>query len=196
MSRCFGTPSNLSAKDYIYKKRNLEVFCDIRNKYKSSWKAVGTNEACVNDSGIITRYQNNTTMLNFDNAISNWNPDLSQNYTGHQYKNTFCPVILPQTPNTDISNNYSTNTIMLTVAAAGSTAQEFVVDSSGQYINRYAEVKEMSSVAGILDSSNNFISGKISLYTRCPLRTKLQSQVIFATEVPAPLVSSINIVFF
>ena len=37
MSRCFGTSSdNLSAKEYIHKKRNTEVFCDLRNKYRNS----------------------------------------------------------------------------------------------------------------------------------------------------------------
>ena len=29
MSRCFGTPENFSAKDYINKK-NFTLFCDLR----------------------------------------------------------------------------------------------------------------------------------------------------------------------
>jgi len=193
MSRCFGTPLNLSAKDYTYKKRNQEVFCDIRNKYKASWKAVGTNEACVNNNGIVVRYNSNSTMLNFDRAIENWNTDLRTNYTGQIYKETFCAPYTAPASNLDISNNYSTNGPILTVAASGSTAQTYVVDSSGQYINRYVEIKKQDSLN--LDGSGNFVSGKQILYTKCPLRTGLLHQVILQSEVPAPLVSTINIVF-
>ena len=194
MSRCFGTSSaNLSAKEYIRKKRNTEVFCDLRNKYRSTWAAVGTTTACVNRSGIVTKYQSHGTMLNFDDAINTWRSDLSQNYNGQVYKNPFCAPYLPESGNADISNNYNTNAILLTTAASGSTAQEFIVDSSGQYINRYAEIN--SSTSYNLDTSGNFQSGKQILYTHCPIRTSLRHQLIVASEVPAPYVSSITLIF-
>ena len=194
MSRCFGTPSNLSAKDYIYKKRNLEVFCDLRNKYRNRWLPVGTQTACVNKSGIITKYNSHTTMLNFDDAINTWRVDLSQNYTGQLYKtgNIDCPEYYASSNNTDISNNYNTNAIQLTTAASGSTAQEFVVDSSGQYINRYAEI---ASTTGYSLDGDKFKSEKQILYTHCPIRTSTRHQVILASEIPAPLVGSITIIF-
>ena len=59
MSRCFGTSSaNLSAKEYINKKRNTEVFCDLRNKYRSIWAtSQELTVACVNRSGVlVTKY--------------------------------------------------------------------------------------------------------------------------------------------
>ena len=197
MSRCFGTSSaNLSAKEYINKKRNTEVFCDLRNKYRNRWLPVGTQIACVNKSGIITKYNSHTTMLNFDDAINTWRVDLSQNYTGQLYKtnNTSnpCPTYYSSSNNTDISNNYNTNGILLTVASSGNTAQEFVVDSSGQYINRYAEID--STTAYSLDG-DKFKSEKQILYTHCPIRTSTRHQVILASEVPAPLVGSITIIF-
>ena len=193
MSRCFGTSSaNLSAKEYIYKKRNTEVFCDLRNKYRNRWLPVGTRIACVNKSGIITKYNSHTTMLNFDDAINTWRVDLSENYTGQLYKKLDCPAYYPVTNNTDISNNYNTNAILLTTASSGSTAQDFVVDSSGQYINRYAEID--STTAYSLDG-DKFKSEKAILYTHCPIRTSTRHQVILASEVPAPLVGSITIIF-
>ena len=82
---------------------------------------------------------------------------------------------------------------MLTLAGTGNTAQDFVVDSSGTYINRYAEIDSDSSFS--LDASNNFVSGKQLLYTKCARKTSTRTQVIYASEIPAPLVSSIIIIF-
>ena len=64
MSRCFGTSSNLSAKDYTYKKRNFNIFCDLRNKFiANNYKATGTTVACINRSGIIAQFNNQSSQL-------------------------------------------------------------------------------------------------------------------------------------
>ena len=81
---------------------------------------------------------------------------------------------------------------MLTLAGTGNTAQDFIVDSSGVYINRYAEIATDSFS---LDASGNFASGKQILYTKCARKTSTRTQVIYASEIPAPLVSSIIIIF-
>ena len=54
MSRCFASSSKLSAKEYINKKANFNMFCDLRTKFISNgFKSTGTNNACLNENGII-----------------------------------------------------------------------------------------------------------------------------------------------
>ena len=44
MSRCFATPSNLSAKEYTNKKSNLNLFCSLRKSFlANNKKSIGTN---------------------------------------------------------------------------------------------------------------------------------------------------------
>ena len=194
MSRCFGgTSSKLSAKDYINKKRNTEIFCDLRNKYLKVFKATGNNVACLDKNGVMVKYVNNSALLDLTSAFEDFRTDLSKAYVGQQSYNPFCVPYFPPTNNADVSNNYNTNAYMLTLDGTGNTAQDFVVDSSGTYINRYAEIDSDSSFS--LDASNNFVSGKQLLYTKCARKTSTRTQVIYASEIPAPLVSSIIIIF-
>ena len=193
MSRCFGgTSSKLSAKDYIYKKRNKEIFCDLRGKYLKVFKATGNNVACLDSGGVIVKYVNNSALLNLTSAFEDFRTDLSNAYVGQQSHDAFCEPYYPPTSNVDVTNNYDTNAYMLTLAGTGNTAQDFIVDSSGTYINRYAE---LDSSTPSLDASGNFISGKKILYTKCARKTSTRTQVIYASEVPPPLVSSIIIIF-
>jgi hypothetical protein len=129
MSRCFGSSSNLSAKEYTYKKRDVNMFCDLKQ---------GSNtEACI-DSGIVSHFNNNTVMLQIKKGYGHYlkkNTDLSScdlDYPGQQIKS------LINYDNSDISNNYTG--MLLTVP--DTAAQTGVLDSSGQYINKYAEIKK------------------------------------------------------
>ena len=55
MSRCFASSSKLSAKEYTNKKANFNMFCDLRGKFVANgFNATGTNNACLNENGIIT----------------------------------------------------------------------------------------------------------------------------------------------
>ena len=201
MSRCFGTPSNLSAKDYTNKRSRNEIFCDLRNKYRSTYviydvfSAIGNNTACVDNEGVITKYRSQSAMQEIAKAYQEWRVDISQSYVGQQYKNVFCPPYTPPSSNSDISNSYDTHSPMLTLASSGYTAQDWIVDSSGKYMNRYAEVYTDPSVLGILDHSGYFKSGKEILHTECPIRSDTRMEVIIGAELPAPVPTSIVMVF-
>ena len=150
MSRCFASSSKLSAKEYINKKANFNMFCDLRTKFiANGFRATGTNNACLNESGILEKFNSQTDQLNikrgFEQFLSIYRPDASANtYVGQQIKDFYCSPYgsteLGLGGNVDISNNYYPRGPILTLASAGDTGQTFVVDSSGTYVNRYAEV--------------------------------------------------------
>ena len=57
MSHCFGNNSNLSAKEYLINKGNNVKFCELRSKFISnSLNATGTNIVCVNNNGVMVKY--------------------------------------------------------------------------------------------------------------------------------------------
>lgn len=202
MSRCFASSSKLSAKEYINKKANFNMFCDLRTKFiANGFKATGTTNACLNESGIIEKFNSQTDQLNikrgFEQFLSENRVDLSINYIGHQTKNFFCsPYGVDISLNVDISNNYYERSPFLTLAAAGDTGQTIIIDSSGTYINRYAEIDgsiDVPSAAG-----ENFPSGKKIIYQTCgeglPIRASGRMQVVVANELPPPILSGFEII--
>jgi len=204
MSRCFGTSSKLSAKEYIYKKRNFNIFCDLREKYVANgYRSIGTNNACINNSGVIVKFNNHEDQANikkgFGQFLSTSRSDLSKNYIKQQIKNHFCSPygenILSSDGNVDCSNNYTYRTKMLTLACSGDTAQTKTVDSSGTYVNRYAEIGKGIVISG----TNAFPSGKKQFYELCgtdrPLRTGTKTQIVIASELPSPFITSVSLVF-
>ena len=199
MSRCFGSSSRLSAKDYTNKRRNINMFCDLRNKFiANGYKATGTNNACVNDSGILMKFSGQNDQLQikkgYEFFLSDIRKDLSQNYIGQQTKDHFCDIFTNITDNTDISNNYTYHGTILTVAPAGDTAQSLIVDSSGTYVNRYAEIDTGIAPTG----TNKFPNGKKIIYQNCgedlPIRASGRMQIVRASELPPPLISSFEII--
>ena len=107
-------------------------------------------------------------------------------------KNHFCSPYDICNNNIDISNNYSVHAPFNTLASAGDTGQSIEIDSNGTWINRYAERK---IVSGVFDISNAFISGKQILYTQCPVRDSGRIQVVIASELPTPIISSLEFIF-
>tara|TARA_B100001175_G_C19479000_1_gene626010 strand:+ start:417 stop:1019 length:603 start_codon:yes stop_codon:yes gene_type:complete len=198
MSRCFGSSSKLSAKDYTNKRANYNMFCDLRQKFISSgFTAVGTTNACLNKSGIISKFNSQNDQLNikkgFEEYLSVARKDLSQNYIGQQIKSHFCsPYDTPQY-NIDISNNYTPNSTILTLANAGDTGQTIIIDSSGSYVNRYAEIKGVSAPTTTL-----FPNGKKIIYQNCgtdlPIRASGRMQIVIASELPPPIISALEII--
>ena len=202
MSRCFASSSKLSANEYTNKKANFNMFCDLRTKFiANGFKAAGTNNACLNDSGIIEKFNSQTDQLNikkgFEQFLITARPtDISTNYIGQQMKNFYCSPYgsneLGIGGNIDISNNYYYRGPILTLASAGDTGQTFVIDSSGTYVNRYAEVDgsgDAPTGAGI-----KFPSGKKRIYELCPIRASGRMQVVIPNELPPPTVSSFEII--
>jgi hypothetical protein len=198
MSHCFGSSSNLSAKDYINKKRNYTNFCDLRKKFiANGYNATGSSIACLNGSGIVYQYRNQSLQLQMRKGMEQfsqkWRPeDISENYIGQQTKNHFCSPYDICNNNVDISNNYSIHAPFNTLASAGNTAQSIQIDADGAWINRYAERK----IGPLnLDGSGKFISGKQILYTQCPIRDSGRVQVVIASELIPPVPSSFEFVF-
>lgn len=199
MSRCFGSSSKLSAKEYTNKRRNINIFCDVRNKFiANGYKAIGTENACVNDSGIFVKFNGQNDQLQikkgYEFFLSDTRQDLSKNYIGQQLKDHFCDIFDNVTNNTDVSNNYTYHSTILTIAPAGDTGQSLIVDSSGVYINRYAEVKSGTAPTG----TNRFANGKKIIYQNCgedlPIRASGRMQIVRASELPPPLLSSFEII--
>jgi len=207
MSRCFGSSSKLSAKEYIYKKRNYKLFCDLREKYiANGYRNTGTTNACINDNGVIVKFNSQEDHANikkgFGQYLSTSRPDLSKNRVGQQIGTDmqFCSLYgtntLDRTGNVDCSNNYSYHSKMLTLACSGDTAQTKSVDSLGTYVNRYAEIKNKE---GLETDTTAFPSGKKQIYELCgtdfPLRNGTRTQIIIASELPTPIIESFVIVF-
>ena len=197
MSRCFGTPSNLSAKDYTYKKRNFNMFCDLRNKFiANNFKPVGTTVACLNSSGIIYQFNNQSSQINLKKGFEEFSithrpADISKNYIGQQIKNNFCSPYNDISNNVDISNNYYYNPPFLTLAAGGMTGQTIEIESVGTWNNRYAEINPATAPS----STDSFPSGKKIIYENCPIRDSGRIQVVIANELPAPLILSFELIF-
>ena len=200
MSRCFGSSSKLSAKEYTYKRRNINIFCDLRNKFISNnFKAIGTENACVNDSGIFVKFNSQNDQLHikkgYEFFLSDTRKDLSRNYIGQQTKKHFCPPFDNVTNNTDISNNYTYHSTILTLAESGDTAQNIIIDSSGTYVNRYAEIKNGDAPTG---NGVLFPNGKQIIYQNCgedlPIRASGRMQIVRASELPPPVLSSFEII--
>ena len=59
MSRCFGSSTNLSAKEYTNKKANYNLFCDLRKKFiANGYNSAGSTVACLHGSGIVYHFRN------------------------------------------------------------------------------------------------------------------------------------------
>jgi hypothetical protein len=172
MSRCFGSSRNLTAKDYTINKKNMRQFCEVRNKFLSnSMQATGTNIACVNNDGLMVKFNSNETLLNLKSALTNFRTDLAYfaGY-GEHFKDHDCQK-RETYDNTDLSNNYTNDTPLLTYANEDNTAQDNIIDSAGTYINRYAEIEDKNVLDNIdLDADLKFINKKRQLYVSCSLR--------------------------
>jgi len=175
------------------------MFCDLRDKFiANGFQATGTNNACVNSSGILMRFSGQNSQLQikkgYEYFLSDTRKDLSQNHIGQQIKNHFCSPYEIITDNTDISNNYTYRSTILTIAPAGDTGQSLIVDSSGTYVNRYAEIKNATAPTG----TTPFNNGKKIIYENCgedlPIRASGRIQIVRASELPPPLISSFEII--
>ena len=183
MSRCFETPNNFSAKDYINKKKNYTLFCNLREKFISNnYKQTGTNIACLNNNGTVARFKNQSLQLDIRKGYEEFNKkfikDLSVNYTGQLISNDNCNYY-NFSNNADVSNNYTFSVPVNTLAYAGETGQAAELDSHESVINRYAEIK-----TNIGPSTGLFENGKKINVTYCPLKNNTQIKVVKPGEIP------------
>ena len=214
MSRCFGTRTT-SSKEYINKKANNTLFCDMRDKYVAAgYLASGNNIACVDDIGRFTRYKNNSTMLNLAKAHGNYRTDLRTEFYSQKFKNLLCPYVTPLSAIGENSNGYQYHPPMLTTAEPGDTAQTREVqswtrkggdpefddyDDVDSVNNRFAEVAKHlnidSKLETSLDEKTLFISGKKKDYTKWISRPGSRCAITLASEIPPAELVSITIVF-
>lgn len=200
MSHCFGNNRNLSAKEYVINKGNNQKFCDLRTKFISnSYFPIGNNIACVDKNGSMVKYNNHENLLNLKKAHANFRADL-QYFAGYgqQFKKNNCNPI-PNSNNTDISNNYNNNDYLLTYSDDNSTAQNNVIDSLGTYNNRYAEINTINPVSAIDLSGNHFKNKKLEIFKRCTIRENTKnvafSTIITQDDVENISVTSIEMIF-
>ena len=183
MSRCFGTSENFSAKDYINKKKNFTLFCDLRKKFiTNNYQKTGTNIACLNNNGTIARFQNQSSQLNLRKGYEEFNKkyikDLSINYTGQLITENNCNYY-NFSNNADVSNNYSFSVAVNTLAYAGETGQAAELDSHETIINRYAQIITENGPA-----TGEFENGKKINVTYCALKNSNQIKVVKPGEIP------------
>ena len=98
MASCFKNPNKnyLSAKDYTIKKRRSIIFCDIRKKMLDKYSRGdntpgGSNDACVDENGVFTKYKNHKIQLDMLAAFEDFRTDLLTTVQGQIFKDYFCP---------------------------------------------------------------------------------------------------------
>ena len=203
MSHCFGESSNLSAKDYINKKRNLNMFCDLRKKFiGNGYEVIGTNDACLTKDGIIKYFRNSSIKLNIMKGYEDFSvdkrSDASKNYIGEKIKEDPCRLYNKLTNNVDVSNNYTyrgpQNTLVNNTDETFQS-KEYKSIGTGSFTNSYAEIKKTQNISSLLNSDGNFKSNKKILYTNCPLRNSKMIQVVLPENLPTPTIISYTLVF-
>ena len=201
MSHCFGNNRNLSAKEYIIDKGNNVKFCELRSKFISnSMLATGTNVVCVNKNGVMVKYNSHENLLNLKKALGNFRTDLKYlaGY-GQKFKNNTCDITA-KSDNTDISNNYTSDVPFLTYSDDNDTAQDNIIDSSGNYNNRYAEIDTKQPQPFIdLDGNHYFKNKKLKIYKKCTIRENRKESefatIITPDDVKEISITSIQIIF-
>ena len=201
MSHCFGGLTNLSAKDYINKKRNLNMFCDLRKRFiGKGYKVIGTNDACLTKDGIIKHFRNSSIKLNiikgYEDFSVNKRSDASKNYIGETFKKNTCLLYDTFNTNVDVSNNYGYRVAQTTMSFFDDEQiQSREILSIGGYKNTYAEIKKTQNVSSLLNGEGKFKNNKKILYTNCPLRDSKMIQVVMPENLPTPTIISYKLVF-
>lgn len=197
MSRCFATPSNLSAKEYTNKKSNLNLFCSLRQAFlANNKKSIGTNVACLKDNGKISSFMNQSSQLKikkgYEYFSQNNKTDLSFNYVGQIMKKHLCAAYDIALDNSDLSNNFTTGAPINTRAQGTSLAQTVVVDMCGNhppaFVNRYAEIDDNtpSELSGGDDgfgtTTKKFKDKKKIIYDYCALKKSSNINVLLPND--------------
>ena len=197
MSRCFATPSNLSAKEYTNKKSNLNLFCSLRKSFlANNKKSIGTNVACLKDNGKISSFMNQSSQLKikkgYEYFSQNYKTDLSFNYVGQIMKKHLCAAYDIALDNSDLSNNFTTGAPIHTRAQGTSLAQTVVVDMCGNrppaFVNRYAEIDDNtpSELSGGDDgfgtTTKNFGDKKKIIYDYCAVKKSSNINVLLPND--------------
>lgn len=222
MASCFKNPNkkNLSAKDYTIKKRRNTIFCDLRQNFvKDSkndlFKKQGNNVVCLNEAGIMSKYNNHQTGLDMLAAFEDFRKDLIKNIQGQLFKDHFCPPYFINKNNIDISNNYFDDNIQLAFGEGSGTLSGGDTGNFGhltnyfgglnndiisthtesKYRNTYAEINTLDD--NDTDNTNNksgrFKNNKFMLLKPAMCDNETRPQVLLATDLTPPQALSVEI---
>lgn len=187
MSRCFGTPTDFIAKDFIDKRRNRALFCNIKEKYDKLGNNFKTISASVK-SGKLENYKSYNMLFNLTKGFEieklNDVTDISQSYFLQTFKEDNCNIN-PNSTNTDISNNYEYHGTPLKTTF-NSYPAEGAFDSQGRFWannvtfignsnktnNVYSELNFNDATSDDVDSNNKFKDKRKIVYTKCPQLSK------------------------
>jgi hypothetical protein len=150
---------NKTAKEYIERKRNFNLFYDLSNNPSKN------KITCIKGNKI-TKVNNHSNLINltkgyFDYYQSNKcitvKPDLSSNYDVEKFSENKCAIIKNNNEyNTDISNAYTGNILI------NDGTQELITDSTTDNIKNYNEINST-----VLDDNIKFSYKKKINYVNC-----------------------------
>lgn len=182
MSRCFGSPTDYIAKDFIEKKRNEALYCNLKKKYEKIDNKFETNNILVDKNGKIKNYKSYNLIMNLSKGFQEnkleGSTDLSSVYFDQEIAENMCEAI-PSVSNTDISNNYEyRGTPLKTTLGQYPVAGLF--DATGNFWmnniafvgnnktnNVYAEIGISNPESTEVDSNNKFLDKRKKKYTIC-----------------------------
>lgn len=222
MTSCFKNPNKkyLSAKDYTIKKRRKTIFCNLRNNFKNNvdnsiFVKQGNNVVCLDNNGVMNKYNNHETGLDMLAAFEDFRNDLNKYITGQIFKNHFCPPYDISNTNLDLSNNYFENNVQLAFGEGASTTPSGTNVTYGHlttyfgglnndiisthtnttYRNTYAEIKPASNDYDETNNKNGrFKNNKFLLLKPSTCDNKTTPQVLVSGDLNGPLASSIEII--
>tara|TARA_B100000795_G_scaffold21077_1_gene14041 strand:+ start:2175 stop:2687 length:513 start_codon:yes stop_codon:yes gene_type:complete len=156
---------NKTAKEYIERKRNLNLFYDLSNN------PIKNKISCINGNKI-TKVNNHTNLINltkgyFDyyqnNKCISAKSDLSNNYDVEKYPENKGAIIKNNNQdNVDISNAYTGNIL------TNHGSPDLIINSTTDYKKHYAEIEGTG-----MGSGTNFEYKKKINYVKCiKLHTK------------------------
>ncbi len=221
MASCFKNPNkkNLSAKDYVLKKKRSAIFCNVRNNMldklaNDNFTPTGSNIACVNGDGIFVKYNNNETQLDMLRAYEDFRTDLLKAVQGQLFKNNFCAPYYINEDNTNIRNGYFNNNVQLAFGDGegdldgagtmgtygqltthyGALNQDIISvhpDGKNEYRNTYAEIKGIDP--DLEEDLQTFKNNKFFLFKPPICDNKTRPQVLQSGDLAAPILSSVTI---
>lgn len=147
---------NKTAKDYIERKRNFNLFYDLSNNpIKNKLSYVKGNK--------ITKVNNHSNLINltkgyFDFHQSGRCVDISANlqssYDFEKFNKKECPVI-----KNNITDNTGLNNVYTGIALTNEGIPDVIINSTTNNIKNYAEVK-MDQLVGTTNDGNKFTYDK------------------------------------
>jgi len=153
---------NKTAKEYIERKRNLNLFYDLSNNPTKN------KITCIKGNKI-TKVNNHSNLINLTKGYFDYyqngkcvSTDLSSNYDVEKFSENKCAIIKNNNEyNTDISNVYTGNILM--DDRTPELITDSITDSTTEHMKNYAEINNEEGVV----QDNKFTYHKKINYVNC-----------------------------